>query len=133
LAYERQWEEKLMYMVMFVLDDPNQLDAVLDTWHAVGVSGVTIVESVGSYRRRQAGRVYGRYLFGLPGLRECTEQCQYVLFAIVPDSRTVRACLDTVEGIIGDLAEPNTGVFAAWELSLAKGVQEMLSESEARE
>jgi nitrogen regulatory protein PII len=121
-----------MQMIMFVLDDPNQLDAVLDAWHAVGVSGVTIVESIGSYRRRLARRVRGRYLFGLPGLRECTEQCQYILFAIVPDSRTVDMCLDAAEKIVGDLTEPNTGVLVAWELSLAKGVLEMLSESEAR-
>lgn len=122
-----------MYMVMFVLDDPSQLDPVLDAWHAVGVSGVTIVESIGSYRRRQARRVHGRYLFGLPGLRECTEQCQYVLFAIVPDSRTVAMCLDAAEEIVGDLADPNTGVLAAWELASAKGVPQIVSESEARE
>jgi hypothetical protein len=122
-----------MQMIMFVLDDPNQLDAVLDAWHSVGVSGVTIVESIGAYRRRLARRVRGRYLFGLPGLRECTEQCQYILFAVVPDSRTVDMCLDAAERIMGDLAQPNTGVLAAWELSLAKGVPEMISESEAKE
>ena len=120
-----------MQMIMLVLDDPNQLDAVLDAWHAVGVSGVTIVESIGSYRRGHARRVRGRYLFGLPGLRECTEQCQYILFAIVPDSRTVEMCLDAAEKIVGDLTEPNTGVLAAWDLSRAKGVLEMLSESRA--
>jgi nitrogen regulatory protein PII len=120
-----------MQMIMFVLDDPNQLDAVLDAWHAVGVSGVTIVESIGSYRRGHARRVRGRYLYGLPGLRECTEQCQYILFAIVPDSRTVDVCLDAAEKIVGDLTEPNTGVLVAWELSRAKGVPEMLSESRA--
>ena len=122
-----------MQMVMFVLDDPNQLDAVLDAWHGVGVSGVTIVESIGSYRRRQVQRVRGRYLFGLPGLRECTEQCQYVLFAIVPDSLMADKCLEAAESIVGDLTEPNSGVLAAWELALAKGLPEMLSQSEAEE
>ena len=122
-----------MQMIMFVLDDPNQLDAVLDAWHAVGVSGVTIVESIGSFRHRQARQVHGRYLFGLPGLRECTEQCQYVLFAMVPDSQTVATCLEAAEEVVGDLMEPNTGVLAAWELSLAKGVPEVLSELEAKE
>lgn len=122
-----------MQMIMLVLDDPKQLDAVLDAWHAVGVSGVTIVESIGSYRRGHARRVRGRYLYGLPGLRECTEQCQYILLAIVPDSRTVAMCLDAAEKIVGDLTAPNTGVFAAWELPLAKGVPEMIPESEAKE
>ncbi len=122
-----------MQMIMFVLDDPNPLDAVLDAWHAVGVSGVTIVESVVSYRRGHARQLRGRYLYGLPGLRECAEQCQYILFAIVPDSRTVDMCLDAAEKIMGDLAQPNTGVLAAWELSVAREVLEMLSKSRAEE
>lgn len=121
-----------MQMIMFVLDDPNQLDAVLDAWRAVGVSGVTIAESIGAYRR-QVRRVPGRYLFGLPALAECTEQCQYTLFAIVPDSRTVDACLHAAEEIVGDLVEPNTGVFAAWKLSVAKGVPIQAAEPEAEE
>ena len=36
-----------MYMVMFILDDPDRLDAVLDAWAKIGVSGTTIVESAG--------------------------------------------------------------------------------------
>lgn len=39
-----------MYMLMFILDDPNYLDEVLDAWEEVGVSGVTIVESTGMAR-----------------------------------------------------------------------------------
>lgn len=89
------------------------------------------MESIGSYRR-EARRVRGRYLFCLRGLRKCTEQCQYILFAIVPDSRTVAVCLDAVEQIVGDLSEPDTGILAAWELALAKGVPEMISGSEAK-
>jgi len=29
-----------MQMVMLVLDNPHQLDEVLDAWHALGVSGL---------------------------------------------------------------------------------------------
>ena len=37
---------------MLVLDDINQLDAVLDGWQAVGVTGATIFNSTGLHRRR---------------------------------------------------------------------------------
>lgn len=89
------------------------------------------MESIGSYRREARG-VRGRCLFGFPGLRECAEQCQYILYATVPDSRTVAVCLDAVEQIVGDLTEPDRGILTAWELALAKGVSEMISESGAK-
>jgi hypothetical protein len=31
-----------MYMILFVLHDPNRLHDVLTTWNAAGVSGITI-------------------------------------------------------------------------------------------
>lgn len=121
-----------MHMIMLVLDDPNQLDAVLDSWRSVGVSGVTIIETLGAYRR-ETRRVRGRYLYGLPGLAESAERSQYTLFAIVPVAGTVDRCLEATEKIVGDLTRPNTGVFAAWELSSAKGVPDQLTESEPEE
>jgi hypothetical protein len=110
-----------MHMIMLVLDDPNRLDEVLEAWRSAGVSGITIMETIGAYRR-ETRRVTGRYLFGLPGLAESAQRAQYTLFAVVPDGRTSELCLEASERIIGDLNEPNTGVFAAWELSSAKGV-----------
>jgi hypothetical protein len=121
-----------MYMIMLVLDDPNQLDEVVEAWQGAGVSGATILESMGAYRR-QRGRVHGRYLFGLPGLTESAARSQHTLFAIVPDQRTAKLCLDATEEVVGDLGEPETGVFAAWKLSLAKGVPEGRRELRADE
>ncbi len=117
-----------MHMIMLVLDDPNRLDEVLEAWRSAGVSGVTIMETIGACRRATR-RVTGRYLFGLPSLVESAERSQYTLFAVVPDRRSIELCLEASEGIVGDLDDPNTGVFAAWELSLAKGVLGQAAES----
>jgi hypothetical protein len=84
-----------MHMVMLVLDDPSQLDEVVQAWRNAGISGATILESMGAYCR-ETRHVRGRYL-------------------------------------VGDLSEPNTGVFAAWELSLAKGAPEGPGDLRARE
>lgn len=111
-----------MHMVMFVLDDPDHLDDVLDAWQEIGVSGATIVESSGLYRRQHQRPMGARYAFGLArGLRR-VEVGHYTLFVIVPDNDTAQACLEAAERIVGDLDGPDTGVLAAWELSLVKGV-----------
>ncbi len=121
-----------MHMVMFVLNDPNQLDAVLDSWHAIGVSGATIVETTGFYRRRS--RVLGtRFSFGLAQMAGGFEESHYTLFTVVPDEQTAQRCLEAAEKIVGDLDVPHSGIFAAWELSLVKGVPSQLQNREDKE
>jgi hypothetical protein len=114
-----------MQMIMFVLNNPNQLDAVLDAWREVGVNGVTIAETTGLHRRR-ARLVGARYTFGWPQALGSYEEGHYTLFAVVPDLQNVQRCLDAVEKVIGNLDEPHTGIFASWELSRVKGVPDRL-------
>ena len=116
-----------MQMLMFVLDNPDQLDAVLDAWSEIGVSGATILESSGLYRRQQQRPVGARYAFGLNRAISRVESNHYTLLVIVPNEDTVRACLAAAEAIVGDLSGPDTGVLAAWELGVVKGVPEHLN------
>lgn len=111
-----------MYMLMLVLDDPNHLDEVLDAWHAVGVSGVTFMESSGINRRRMARQVGALFMEGINRLIGSEEENHFTLLVIVPDEATVQICLEAAEAVIGDLGNPNTGVLAAWPLSFVKGV-----------
>lgn len=119
-----------MHMVMFVLDQPDHLDAVLDAWAAIGVSGVTIVESSGiQRRRRQRERIPTR--FGFESIAPTTESGNYTLFTLVRDETLVRQCLAAAESVVGDLDGPNTGVLAAWPLAVIKGVPEPPRQPEA--
>jgi len=111
-----------MHMVMFVLDDPSQLDDVLNAWEAAGISGATIIESTGINRRRQAKLVGTGLMAGINRLMSGDEESHYTLFTIVPDESVVTRCLEAVESVIGDLNQANTGVLAAWPLSVVKGV-----------
>ena len=109
-----------MYMVMFVLDDPDRLYDVLGAWRKAGIGGATIVESTGIHRLQRCARVHARFDFA--HLAEGCELGHYTLFAIVQDEKVAQACLQASESVVGDLDEPNTGVFAAWPLALVKGV-----------
>ncbi len=119
-----------MHMVMFVLDDSDKLDAVLDAWQAVGVSGATILDSSGLYRRQQQRPVGARYAFGMARGMRRVEAGHYTLFVIVPDLNAAQACLSAAEQIVGNLDGPDTGVLAAWELGLVKGVPPNLNHRE---
>jgi len=107
-----------MYMIMFVLDNPDHLDHLLKNWEAAGIRGATIVESTGIHRRLKK-MIPMRYVFQT---MENIEENHYTLFAIVESQKIVQACLQATEQLVGDLDEPNTGVFAAWPLAVVKGL-----------
>lgn len=107
-----------MYMIMLVLDDPDQLDPLIEAWEKAGVRGATIVESTGIGRRKRSP-LGMRYVF--PGLGR-QEEGHFTLFVIVRGETEVQACLHATEALIGDLDKPDTGVFAAWELHTVKGL-----------
>lgn len=107
-----------MFMIMFVLDDPGQLDALLETWEKVGIRGATIIESTGIHRRRKM-IIPMRYVFQTTNN---LEESHYTLFAIVETEALVQACLHATEQLVGNLKDPNTGVFAAWPLAVVKGL-----------
>ena len=107
-----------MYMIMLVLDNPKLLDQVLASWEKAGIRGATIVESTGIQRLRKQS-VPMRYLFQSQVL---VEEGHLTLFVIVESEPMAQACLRATEEIVTDLDGPNTGVFAAWPLSIVRGV-----------
>jgi nitrogen regulatory protein PII len=113
-----------MYMILFVLDDPDQLMEVLDAWQAAGIRGATILESTGINRINRL-KLPMRYAYFNQSI---VEEGHLTLISIVPDETTVQKCLEATESVTGDLDLPNTGVFAAWQLATVKGVP---GESEA--
>ncbi|MDT8898579.1 hypothetical protein QYE77_09885 [Thermanaerothrix sp. 4228-RoL] len=109
-----------MYLVLMVVDNEAHVDPLLMRWEKAGVSGVTILESTGWARRSRKRPLALRYLYGQSESHEAVGN--YTLLAIVPDEAMARRCLEEAEALIGDLNLPNTGVFAAWPLALAKGI-----------
>jgi nitrogen regulatory protein PII len=110
-----------MQMIIFVLNDPGHLDQVLNAWQKAGVKGVTLIETSGFYRR-QKKHVPMRYFFGSSGAQE---EGNMTLMAIVADQATVDQCLVATETVVGDLDQPNTGIFAAFPLSTVKGLNKI--------
>ena len=110
-----------MFMIMFVLDDPRKLDQVLETWEKAGITGVTIIDSTGFQRhRKKKSHIPMRYSLQ-PVVLE-GEEGNLTLLTIVNSEALVDEALRAVEGVVGDLDDPETGVLAAWPLMRVKGV-----------
>ncbi|HSO26905.1 MAG TPA: hypothetical protein VLS48_02465, partial [Anaerolineales bacterium] len=87
-------------MVLFVLDDPAYLDDILAAWEAIGVSGVTIIESTGINRRRRAQAVGSTFMAGINRLMSSQEESHYTLMTIVKGEHVVGQCLQAAEQIV---------------------------------
>lgn len=105
-----------MYMIFLVLDNPDQLEAVLKAWDQAGVRGATIIESTGINRHLQR-LIPLRYVFQSSG-----EEGHLTLLAIVATQAAVESCLHATETVTGDLDGPHTGIFASWPLMRVKGL-----------
>ena len=105
-----------MCIIMFVLNDSKKLDMILDGWNKIGVRGVTILESIGAYRVRK--RIPGRFAFTTANADENSK----TLIAMVESEQVVKDCLAETEKMIGDLSEPNTGIFSYWQATDIKGI-----------
>lgn len=102
----------MVELVVLVLDDPGKAEEVLAAWLAVGVPGVTILDSTGlSYELGKHGLRDDLPLFpSLEDLLRGREEPHRTLFSVVPDGFDVEALAAATEQITGALDEPDTGI-----------------------
>jgi nitrogen regulatory protein P-II 1 len=100
----------MSYLVVMVIDDPENCPAVLDAWEELGVTGITILESSGLGRFRGAGLRDDLPL--MPSLQDLFENQQVshrTIFSVVRDEALVDRMAAAAEKVTGNLDEPHTG------------------------
>lgn len=98
------------YLVVLIVDDIDDCSPVLDGWEQAGVTGVTILNSSGLGRIRQAGLRDDLPLMpSLSDLLQGEEVSHRTLLSVVDDEAKVDEMISIAQGIIGDLNNPHTG------------------------
>lgn len=100
----------MSFLVVLVIDDPDDCPSILDAWEEIGVTGVTILESSGLGRLRQIGLRDDLPL--MPSLHDLFQQREIhhrTLFSVVDDQAKVDQMVEITGRVIGDLDDPNTG------------------------
>jgi len=116
----------MYFMVIFVLDDVDQCKDVLDAWEAFGISGVTILESSGLGRVRQAGMRDDLPLMpSLSDLFKRTETRHRTLFTVTKHQEKIDAIVKATQSVVGDLEQPNTGFLFVLPVSQVYGLSKL--------
>lgn len=114
----------MYHMILLIVDNPDQCPSVLDAWEALGVGGITILESTGLGRLRRAGiRDDLPLMPSLSYLLKGREERHRTLFTVVEGDDRVDQIIETTQAILGDLNEANIGVLFVLPVSRVVGLQ----------
>jgi len=100
----------MSYLVVFDLDSPDPCQDVLDAWENAGAQWVTILESTGIGRVRQAGlRDDLSFMPSLSDLFKSAETHNRKLFSVMNDLDASHALIEAAQNTVGDMEKPNSG------------------------
>ncbi len=103
-----------MYLILFILHDPEKLEQVLTAWEDAGVGGITILASTGLGRMKMNSALRDDLPL-IPSLHDIIsheENLNRTLLTMVNGEAMVDKVVAVTEEITGQLALPNTGVLA---------------------
>jgi nitrogen regulatory protein PII len=113
-------------MVIVVMPDLGKCKDVLDAWEKFGVSGVTILESLGLHKVRQIG-IRRDDLPLIPSLRHLVESEEYhhrTAFTVVDDDVDLDKLIEATQRAVGgDFNTPNSGLLFVVPVTRALGMR----------
>jgi len=116
-------------LLIVILDNLKPLPDLLQAWRAIGVSGATILESVGAYRAENWLSRAG--LGALSRLFEAEEVRRRTILTAVDDDLLDEAIAEA-DRVVGGFDRPNTGVLFAVPITRSVGIHRRQAETLAR-
>lgn len=107
-------------LLQIILDDLKFLPDLIQAWREIGVSGTTIMKSVGGYRTSTWLSKVG--LSAIDHIFEAKEVQRRTLFAVIEDDDLLAQAIAEAERIVGGFDRPNSGVLIVLPISQAKGL-----------
>ncbi len=116
-----------MYLILFVLDDPDKLQDLLNAWENAGTGGATVMVSTGMQRMRSGAiRDDIPLMPGLDDLYKRIEEHHRTLFTIVKDDDVLEKIVEATESVVGSLSQPNTGILVVLPTAQVYGLEKNL-------
>ena len=113
-------------MVVVVMSDVQRCEDVLDAWQKFGVTGVTILESLGAHKVQQARAMRDDLPF-IPSLRHLLEGEEYhhrTAFVVLDDDFDLDGLIEATEQAVGgDFDAPDTGILFVVPVTRALGMR----------
>jgi nitrogen regulatory protein PII len=100
----------MSYLVVLIIDNPDDYHPILNAWEELGISGVTILESTGLGRLRKIS--LNKDLPLMPCLDDflgIREEPHRTLLSVVEHKDQIDKMVVSARQIIGNLDDPHTG------------------------
>ena len=101
-----------MYLILFVLNDPDKLEELLIAWEENGIQVATVLFSTGLGRIRELD-AWRDDMPLIPSLRDFYEvpaNMNRTIFTVVKDEAQVDAIVAATKNVVGELDEQETGL-----------------------
>lgn len=102
-----------MYLITFVLHNPDLLEELIDIWDKSGADGVTVVFSsgMGRLRQNQGLRDDIPLIPSLNDFYKARQTLSRTIFTVIKEESTIDNILSATQNLVGDLNQPETGLF----------------------
>ena len=113
----------MYYLVVMIVNEPDDCPALLDAWEAAGAKGITILNSSGLGHIRRAGlRDDLPLLPSLEDLFQSEEVYHRMLLSVVEDQAMVDRLVEVTHQITGSLDRPHSGFLFVLPVSQVYGL-----------
>ncbi|SDY78232.1 hypothetical protein SAMN05660462_00894 [Proteiniborus ethanoligenes] len=111
-----------MYLLFVVFNKPECLKEILRKMKEIGISGATIIDSVGAGRLRKS---IGKEIPLIGSVMKALDTDianNKTLFTLIEGKEKLDTVMDEIEKICGgDMSQPNTGIMFAVPVAAARG------------
>ncbi|MFC2025615.1 hypothetical protein ACFLUC_00295 [Chloroflexota bacterium] len=111
-------------LLIVILDDLKSMPELLQTWKAIGVPGVTILESVGGYRMESWLSRVG--LGSLDRLFETKEVRRRTLIVAIEDDDLLNQAVAEAELAVGGFDRPDSGLLLVLPMTQVMGLHKVV-------
>jgi hypothetical protein len=113
----------MSYLLIVVLNHLDRMPALLEAWQAIGISGVTMMESAGSHRARtwlstMGLEALGR-LFKVDEVQTCT------LFTALDREDLLARAIAEAERVVGGFEQPESGLLMVLPVAQIRGLHKV--------
>lgn len=113
-----------MELLVIIIEQEKHLRPILDQFYERDISGATVIDSKGM------GHLIADHIpifAQFAELNRSNELCK-TIFTVVEDEEKMETAIRIVEETVGDLTEPDTGMFFTVPISHARGYRTRLTE-----
>jgi nitrogen regulatory protein P-II 1 len=113
-----------MYLLMVILDKAYHLDQILAKFPEIGITGATIIESMGV----GAGTLFGTDAPVIANLRQIFDNDRltfnHTLISVIEDEQVLNNAMREIADIVGGFDKPNTGIMFSVKLDQVFGFKQ---------